>query len=137
MNGAVCNSNTGACQCSFGYTGTYCGSFLGCAAGGQFACLNGGVCNTNTGACQCASGYTGTYCGTALGCNAGGQYACLNGAVCNTNTGACQCSFGYSGSTCAICKTKFFYNFKILRLKTIKKLTNQIISESLYCVSNI
>ena len=80
---------------------------LGCAAGGQFACLNGGICNTNTGACQCAIGYAGTYCGTALGCNAGGQYACLNGGVCNTNTGLCQCAFGYTGSTCASCKLKY------------------------------
>ena len=109
-NGNCLNINgVGACQCSFGYTGSTCTSFLGCAAGGQFACLNGAICNSNTGACQCSTGYSGTYCGTFLGCNGGGQFTCLNGAICNTNTGSCQCSNGYTGSTCSICKGwKFF-----------------------------
>ena len=76
---------------------------MGCAAGGQFACLNGVVCNNDTGACKCSFGYSGTYCGTFSGCTAEGQFACLNGGVCNRTTGACQCPIGFSGTTCS-CK---------------------------------
>jgi hypothetical protein len=62
FNGAKWDKSPGVCSCGFGYTGTYCGTFIGCAASGQFACLNGGSCNANTGTCQCATGYTGAYC---------------------------------------------------------------------------
>ena len=66
LNGGNCliNNGVGACQCAIGYSGTYCATALGCAAGGQYVCLNAGVCNTISGICQCAFGYTGSTCAT-------------------------------------------------------------------------
>ncbi len=103
MNGAVCNTNTDACQCSFGYAGTFCGTFLGCNAGGQFACLNGGVCITSTGACQCANGYTGAYCSSIFTTPTSSKSSTI---VCK-DTDACQIfsSYGY----CALYQTVQMY----------------------------
>ena len=103
------NNGTGICMCNVGYTGTYCDSFQGCSAGGNYTCLNSGVCNTNTGTCQCPFGYSGTYCEAYIGCNAGVFLSCLNGGTCSSN-GICKCPIGYSGSTCYNCNT-VFHNF--------------------------
>ncbi len=66
LNSGSCinNNGIGQCNCASGFSGTYCASALGCAAGGSFTCLNNGFCNTATGACQCQTGYSGSTCAT-------------------------------------------------------------------------
>ncbi|GMV43883.1 MAG: hypothetical protein AMXMBFR64_55990 [Myxococcales bacterium] len=88
----TCNTSTGVCTCTGGYTGSNCGTapVVSCPNN----CSGHGTCNTSTGVCTCTGGYTGSNCGTApinwscanssyngtqyWTCSGGSRYRCVN-----------------------------------------------------------
>jgi len=89
-----CNSTTGACICSSGWTGSNCNQVVNLLCPNN--CSGQGICNTSTGSCVCNTGYSGSNCSTKQCPN-----GCSNQGNCNTNTGACVCNAGYIGVDCS------------------------------------
>jgi hypothetical protein len=99
-------STTYRCNCTAGWTGTYCDQDIdGCA---NHQCQNGSICTDNaapaTGyTCNCLSGWEGALCQIDIdGCAAS---ACVNG-VCQDvpapGTGyTCSCDTGWTGTYCS------------------------------------
>ncbi|ETV93621.1 hypothetical protein, variant [Aphanomyces invadans] len=129
-NRGRCDSVTGLCQCSPGFsssdgaggTGTLpdCGygttSTCPTAASNGLTCNNQGTCNSGTFyKCVCNNGFTGIDCtlrtcpsgyawfdGASAADTAHALAICSNKGTCNTATGICTCAVGYAGAACEL-----------------------------------
>jgi hypothetical protein len=95
-NHGSCNTASGKCSCTGGYTGASCETS---PCHGQ-TCSGHGACSPTSSSpyysCSCSSGFKGTTCGECssnVGCN--------NHGSCNTATGRCSCT-GYTGTFCTV-----------------------------------
>jgi hypothetical protein len=117
-NGGVCVASTGVCNCTDGYTGTFCDEVDYCYTN---PCQNNGICYISSGLphrnCSCVSGFTGESCELdfnecesspcmlgATCVNGMDNYTCdcgcQNGATCITFFGLCLCPSGFLGTYC-------------------------------------
>ncbi|XP_068690653.1 neurogenic locus notch homolog protein 1-like, partial [Montipora foliosa] len=103
-NGASCvdGINSYFCNCTAGFTGTYCQTDMDdCVI---HTCANGALCldGINSYSCNCTVGFTGTYCETDIDdCT---NHTCANGALCmdSINSYSCNCTAGFTGTYCEI-----------------------------------
>ncbi|XP_019615900.1 PREDICTED: neurogenic locus notch homolog protein 1-like [Branchiostoma belcheri] len=101
QNGAVCQRevNSFTCQCTPGYTGTFCETDIDDCASNP--CIHGNcVDHVNHYLCTCESGWAGINCNQEIDECAG--VLCQNGGVCHDqlNNFACQCAPGFIGAHC-------------------------------------
>ncbi|XP_068690355.1 uncharacterized protein [Montipora foliosa] len=101
-NGASCidSINSYSCNCTAGFTGTYCETDMDDCA--NHTCANGASCvdGVNSYSCNCTAGFTGTHCETDIDeCT---NHTCDNGASCvdGINRYFCRCTAGFTGPYC-------------------------------------
>ncbi|ETV77075.1 hypothetical protein, variant 1 [Aphanomyces astaci] len=129
-NRGRCDSGTGLCQCSPGFSSSNgagsAGTIPNCgfgttticptAAANGLTCNNQGMCNAGTAyKCVCNNGFTGIDCALRA-CPTGAAWfdgatatntahavaTCSNKGMCNTATGICTCPSGYAGAACEL-----------------------------------
>lgn len=87
----TCDTSTGLCTCTGGYTGPNCAP-IPCPNN----CSEHGTCDKTKGVCTCTDGYTGINC-APIPC----PNDCSGHGSCNDTNGRCTCNGAYSGVDCS------------------------------------